>query len=381
MNAKKGLVFSVIVSLIVLSAANIRFNDLAAQNNNTATGDLSIDESDLLERLKTSDNTLDDQIDTAEDAAQWLRTEWLDNKFSRSGEIRLGQDGISGVGEFFVELYQATGNSNYHTWAIDIADFLISQHALLGYPDGKWPNKIAVSGVSNYSSYEQGAAGIGSFFINLYNITLNNTYRLEASQIHDYLDSIDVPTVSGLAWEEQESLSYTDGLGLVSFNNIFNGTETGGTQLSNLNSHDGSTYQIDADANFVSDVTYSLNLTQLIPFEDLPFIDDYISQMTVKISVVSNAALTSGDVFIRNTDNQSWVQMNGASISTTEQEFTKVINSDISNWTGVGLIRVNVNTTAVGVHRISIDALNYTMNYNNGYNSTSFATGAAGIGN
>jgi len=377
MNAKKGVLFTVIVSLIVLSAATLNFNNLTAQNNNIATGDLVIEESEVLEKLKSSDNTINDHITTAESAAQWLRTEWTDNNFLRSGEIRLGQDGISGVGDFFVELYQVTGDTTYRDWAIDIANWLIYQHGVLGYPAGKWPNKVSASSVSNYSSYEQGVAGIGSFFINLYNATGNNTHKYQASLIHERLSSIKATTATGLAWEEQDSLSLTDGLGLVSVNNIYNGTEI--TSLSNLNSYDGSYYQVNANANFDTNVTYGLNMTQLIPFEDLLLVNEFMSKLTVKITVRSSIGLTSGDVYLKNHINGSWVQMNGGSIGVAEQEFSKVINSDFINWTWPLLI-VNVTTTAGAPNSIFIDALNYTIDYNNGYNSTSYSTGAAGIG-
>ncbi len=334
--------------------------------------------------IKTADVVFDEQFDMAESIALWLRNEWMNNNLNRSNVIRLGEDGIASVGQFFIELYKVTSNTTYIDWAKDIADWMIAQHTSLGYPAGKWPNKIASTIISNYTGYEQGCAGIGSFFINLYNVSTSYSYLLnEARKIYTYLNNKAQATPTGLSWEEKEPIIYSNEVGYVSYNTTRNGTVSAGS-LSNVNTYDGSTYDIQA-VNSHSEVNYVFLLDQLIPTEDSAFLDSFLTELTVSISVRSSTALTTGDVLIYNSGNSSWVDITGAStIGMTENTFTKIITSGFSNWTqklgDIELISVKVNTTDGVSHIVYVDALNITIDYDNSYNSVSYATGAAGIG-
>ena len=378
MKSKSLSIFAIIVVSTMLSPIFLNLNVVPSHNDNSIN-DIEPNIEKALDTIKKADTSFDDQINTAETIALWLRNEWLNNTFNRSNVIRLGQDGVSSVGKFLIELYKKTANSNYLNWAKDIANWLIIQHGILGYPAGKWPNKISGSDVSNFTGFDQGSAGIGSFFINLYNVSTSDTqYLAEARDVYAYLNSQAQTTPTGLSWLEKDNLAYTNQVAYVTTNTTYNGTVGGGT-LSDVNVYDGTTYDID-DVNQATQTDYRISLNPLIPSEYFGFIDQFMTDLTVSISVRASAG--TGDVMVYNAGNGSWVSITGGSpITSTETTYTQSFSSSFYNWTsvGAGAVIVKVNTSGAG-HTTYVDALNVTIDYNDSYNSSSFATGAAGIG-
>jgi len=389
MKSKNIAFFMIITALMITSTLNLNINNAPSQTDNIIDDEKELDNvKEVYDNfgLKPSDVSNNNRFDIAEQAGQWLWTKWTANKFNKSGEIILGQTGVAGVGNFFIELRKATGNVIYGGYATQIGDWLRTQHASLGYEDGKWPNKLATSGVSNFTGYSLGSAGIGSFFLNLFDLTGNSIYEYEAQKVHNYLDSIDQPTASGngLAWREKDPVIITNTLTTPTSSSINNGTESPTTDLKNLNVYDGNFYEIDSDIYFDSDVEYKISLangTGIDPL-DIEDIDKFMSGFTVNISAKSNVTLDDSQISIRNHVSGTWVPIDaGVDIDTGEDYFDMEITANIKDYCYPWIL-IKVNTTDTEDHRISINALNVTiLQFNNEVNRSVVATGAAGIGN
>ena len=107
----KNFIFLTIIILMV-SVYPVFFIIIPKNNNNLSIG-MENNLKTNPEEIKTADVSFDEQLNMAESIALWLKNEWDYNKFNRSNSIRLGQDGIAGVGDFFIELNQITSNPNY----------------------------------------------------------------------------------------------------------------------------------------------------------------------------------------------------------------------------------------------------------------------------
>lgn len=81
--------------------------------------------------------------------------------------------GASGIGTFFLKLYESSGNSTYLTVAEQAGNFLIysSSNTSFGYA---WPRSD--DSVVPYTSEKYGQAGISYFLLNLYKDSQNKTY-------------------------------------------------------------------------------------------------------------------------------------------------------------------------------------------------------------
>jgi hypothetical protein len=360
----------------------MNFNINSTQDSIISNDNVNNDNEFIFNNIKTSETSFTDNLILAEASAQWLRRQWVANNFYRNGFVILGQDGVAGVGDFFVELYKTTGNASYYSWARQIAVWLIAMHGAQGYPAGKWPNRIGFVG-SNYSGFEQGSAGIGSFFINLYGS--NNSFGLaqtQANEVDTYLDSIDKSTPTGTVWQEKDSTVLTDSKANPNSNRTLNGTSV--DTLADLNNYDGNTYDTNSVNSTVGNITsveYNLYIYDAgVPIDDFSFLDQFISDFNVSIAVRSDIGLSSSEILIYNAyGNGSWEVINSGGISTSWLLLSQRFQNNISNY--VLPVKIRVNSTAGSPHTILINTLNITVNFNNAYNSTSVESGAAGIGN
>ena len=384
MNSKNLKLISFILSFTFLTSILMSFTaNIGVQHPEVNP---NLDDDNFMDELEPllSDTSNNDPIILAEKAARVLRNEWLDNNWNESGTIYLGQRGVAGIGELFIELHRKTSNSTILNWASDIGDWLIDKKNIdfSNYPAGKWPDRVS-GDILNYTGYYQGAAGIGSFFINLYNASNDNTYLNVAQDIDSYLSNIaqSAPGGNGLAWKEKDEKVLDDALALPTRSLIDNGTIVPGTKLSNLYEYNSSTYNIKDNATGGTEVRYNLNLLEAgIPPEDLIIASEFLSFLEVKISVSSNVTLDTSGIYIYTNNNNSWTPIQEDGITTTEQEYSKTINSNFGDFVGSGVVNIKINSTGATEHEIRINALNATFDYDNSYNSTSFSFGAAGIG-
>lgn len=390
MNSKNLKFVSIVLSALFLSSILMSFTAnyaIIPPNNVPST---SIDEdgqnADLNRKPLSSDTCNNDSLTMAEKAAQILYAKWEDNKWNESGTIYLGQRGVAGIGEVFIDLYRETSNETYREWAIEVGNWLndTKNDEFSNYrnSNGKWPDRIN-GNIQNYTGYQQGAAGIGSFYINLYNITQTESYKSLAVHVHEYISEINQSAGegNGAAWIEKEPTILTNSYGTVSSRKIYEGDEALETKLSNLFEYNSSTYDIISNESENTDVVYSLDLSDAgVPVDDIFFAHQFLSLLKINLSISSNVSLDSSGIYIQAT-NGTDVPIQENSTDTSEQEFGKAINSDFDEFLDRGRINIRVfgkNTSAD--HTMQINSMNISVSYNNEYNSTSFSTGAAGVG-
>ncbi len=374
MKSKSIVILIIITSVLLISniTSPITDENKVISKNQTAKEDL----------LKTATATNDDSISSAEDIAQCLRNAWLLNRLNQSGSIILGQEGVSGVGEFFLELHKKkTDDVTYLRWATDIASWLINNHPA-SYPSGKWPNKMGSSGIANYSGYMYGSAGIGSFFLNLFEETGNISYSDQATYVKNYLNPLGKLTPTGKVWQEMDPIILNNAVINPGSRQSIKGTTT--TPVENLDSYDKIYYNI-TDQNLISSFNFLSYVSESgLPnmlSEDWAIIDDYVTGFTVKISAKSNVTLASSLIQIYSYDNTSWVNISVNGIETNEHTFSKTVTSNMKSFIqDTTIMMVRVNATSSGAHKILLDALNTSLNFNYRYNSSSYGVGAAGIG-
>ncbi|MHA1252510.1 MAG: lanthionine synthetase LanC family protein, partial [Candidatus Helarchaeota archaeon] len=382
MKSKKLLLITVIFSILFLTSIftnnNNNFGQIATKNEYNSNKN---DNYNSYPSYSTLDNS--DRISFAEKAARWLWTKFQQNKWNESGTdyIELGQSGVSGIGTFYIDLYEKTSNQTYLNWAKSVASWLIQQHPS-SYPVGKWPNKIDTANALNYSGWAYGSAGIGSFFVKLYSLTSNNTYLTQAQNVDNYLSSIrkTTPSGKGYVWQEKDPLSLTNEV--IWPNKADNKTGTNSTSFSNIKGYDGLTYDINSTftgSTHKTDVEYWINIFEKIPIEDLYNINQFLKKLTIALSIKSSTGLSTSGIMIYNYGNNSWEPIS-SSIGPTKTHIEKTYTKDLANYASP-IIKIKVNSSSSSAHTISIDALNATIDYNNKYNSSSTATGAAGIGN
>ncbi len=93
---------------------------------------------------------------------------------------------MAGIGEFFLDAFQTTGNATYLTYANGAAQWLVSQAEVSngGYC---WPQSSG--GTIYHTGQYYGAAGIGEFFLDAFQTTGNATYLTYANGAAQWLVS------------------------------------------------------------------------------------------------------------------------------------------------------------------------------------------------
>jgi hypothetical protein len=91
-------------------------------------------------------------------------------------------EGLTGIGEFMLDMYKFTGDQDYYHKALDIADtvlcFKIEKLEGVAYP-GRWLMRIS-------NDYATGAAGIGLFFTRLLQLHRRLFVDLELDTVGKY---------------------------------------------------------------------------------------------------------------------------------------------------------------------------------------------------
>jgi len=137
--------------------------------------------------------------------AQWLIGEAIPENSGYKWESVQGNgiyepnvyEGAAAVGKFFLALYQITGNLTYLNYGNGAFQWVISK-AVAKNGGYKWfynDTGLYHTGI-NY-----GAAGIGSEFLNAYQITNNATYLTYADGAAQWLTSVAVSENSGYKWD------------------------------------------------------------------------------------------------------------------------------------------------------------------------------------
>ncbi len=124
-----------------------------------------------------------------------------------SSVVRLGySDGAAGIGDFFLDLFELTNNTQYLDWANRVGIFLANEEATNPQPWGKWPTFRGQSFATNNTGLGAGSAGIGKYLVRLWYTTKNSTYLTLAQQIADRLtlEAVSTPN-NGLKIKDQDS--------------------------------------------------------------------------------------------------------------------------------------------------------------------------------
>ncbi len=120
--------------------------------------------------------------------------------FTMTSQVETGQaNGVSGIGTFFLQLFQQTGNLTWLDFAKGAAQWLISQ----AEPSGggyRWLGNN--TGTDHYTGQDNGAAGIGTFFLDMFEGTGNATYLDYAKGAAQWLISIKWP--GEFCWAQRE---------------------------------------------------------------------------------------------------------------------------------------------------------------------------------
>ncbi len=153
-------------------------------------------------------------INMAEGVARYLNSQYTNNGNGiawANGSIfndTYGQ-GIAGIGTFYLNLYENTHNTTYLTYANQIGIDLNSEQATL--PAGSWPTYNGESNAQNYTGIMQGSAGVGEFLIQLAKDSGNTTYGLLAQNIANRLILIAKPSPlnTGIRIRSQDVVSMT----------------------------------------------------------------------------------------------------------------------------------------------------------------------------
>ena len=108
-----------------------------------------------------------------------------------SSVVRLGYgDGAAGIGDFFLDLYEITRNIQYRDWAELVGQFLVYEESTNPDPVGKWPEFRGQVNSSHITGLHSGSAGIGKFLVRLGYHSGDATYTTLANQICTTLLSI-----------------------------------------------------------------------------------------------------------------------------------------------------------------------------------------------
>ncbi len=120
-----------------------------------------------------------------------------------TGTIYTGFAGTAGVGYFLTKMYEVTGNSTYLHYARGAALWLA-----LYNEGGRWRPAENMSGEPRYMGLGLGSAGIGLFFLELYRATGDSDYLSFAIQAGNWLISRAETTTHGVRWPESTARNY-----------------------------------------------------------------------------------------------------------------------------------------------------------------------------
>ena len=145
--------------------------------------------------------------DWAEEIAQYLKNE---DRVADPNEMAWRQDdskadishtyiqGTPGIGEFLMDLEEATANQTYRQWALNVSRYLINAADTSG-TGAKWTSTSGT--LSEMTGIWEGAAGIGNFLLDIYEKYGNTTAYLYANESFNWLNSIKKVAQGGFQWD------------------------------------------------------------------------------------------------------------------------------------------------------------------------------------
>ncbi|MHA1966041.1 MAG: lanthionine synthetase LanC family protein [Candidatus Thorarchaeota archaeon] len=155
-----------------------------------------------------------DYLDVAEDAATWIIAQAIpenggykwprdlntDNSIAGSSANYTGMyDGAAGIGTLFLDLYRTTGDSSYLTYAEGAAVWIESV-ANKSYGMRYFEHDGQDSSTQLSTRWTYGSPGIGGFFVNLYLATGDTTYAGWANQTAEGLIYNALTDEGGYSW-------------------------------------------------------------------------------------------------------------------------------------------------------------------------------------
>lgn len=118
-------------------------------------------------------------------------------------------EGVCGIGQFFAKLYNVTGNSSYLNYAEGAGRWLISKAIHVSPETCKWE---WFEGYPSYQTDKfGGVSAVGEFFLLLWETTGNTTYLEYAKKAANWLLSKAIPQYGGYKWniEEGSTINFT----------------------------------------------------------------------------------------------------------------------------------------------------------------------------
>ncbi|MEE9353026.1 MAG: lanthionine synthetase LanC family protein, partial [Candidatus Thorarchaeota archaeon] len=133
--------------------------------------------------------------DSSEGGYSWTR-------YNGNTERFVGRwHGAAGIATFFLEMYDLFGNATHLQYAEGTAEWIYGTHEIDNgdlYPD----NNAAVSKSYKLGGWSRSPAGIGSFFLRLYQTTNNQIYMNRVTEITDFLTNNATLSNGGFAWDD-----------------------------------------------------------------------------------------------------------------------------------------------------------------------------------
>ncbi|GAB4327877.1 MAG: hypothetical protein Kow0069_34910 [Promethearchaeota archaeon] len=100
------------------------------------------------------------------------------------------EKGAAGIGSFFLDLYAETGNTTYLAWAENVYRWLVNPKVM--WSAGNFSETDSLTAKVGYTGFFSGMAGIGDFMGKLYEATLNATYLNRAEEVCYFLNALRV---------------------------------------------------------------------------------------------------------------------------------------------------------------------------------------------
>ena len=105
------------------------------------------------------------------------------------------------IGSFFIDLQQATGNSTYKWWALNVSNYLINVADTSGV-GASWKKDSQDSSLKRTGKW-RGVAGIGDFLLDIYQKYGNTVAYEYANKTFDWLYDVSKIDQGGYVWDDE----------------------------------------------------------------------------------------------------------------------------------------------------------------------------------
>ncbi len=182
-------------------------DNLPTSPSNSNYTDISAEIGKFFIKLYENSNYNVTYLEWAEEIAQYLKHEdkipdpnemaWK----SSDSDIYLSNSTTHAIGSFFMELQQATGNSTYKWWALNVSRYLTTTADISG-TGASW--KVDTEGGSiERTGKWAGAAGIGDFLLDIYKKYNDSTAYEYANKTFDWLYDVSKLGQGGYVWDDK----------------------------------------------------------------------------------------------------------------------------------------------------------------------------------